>query len=84
MSTTIEAGNLTSEHVGRKVSVTWKKDLITSTVTDKLEQITHRGRSVTLYFERTKWLSSALITGTHDDGLTVNFEDVVTIEEVSA
>lgn len=75
----VKAGNLTSDHIGRNVSVTWQHDRITSTVTDELVSFTNKGATVVLRFRRTQWRPS-LVIGSYDDGLTVVAATLVTIE----
>lgn len=80
IATTVKAGQLTSEHIGRKVEVTWEHGLVTSTVTDKLVRFTNQGATVTMFFERTAFRSPALLGTAPDEGLNVNSEDAVTFE----
>ena len=84
MTTTIEAGSLGSEHIGKTISVTWKRDLITSTVTDELVSVTHKGANVTLRFKRTRWYPTLILGSASDSGLTIAKESPITIEENNA
>ncbi|KTS90690.1 hypothetical protein NS183_07865 [Microbacterium testaceum] len=81
----VEAGSLTSDHIGATVSVTWKDGKITSTVTDRLTQFTNEGSLVTLHFKNTPFRASlSLLSTPPESGLRVGFRTPVTIEEVSA
>lgn len=84
MTTEIEAGSLTSDHVGSVLSVTWKTGKITSTVTDRLKSFVNEGSFVTLRFKDTQWRPFSLVGTAQDEGLRVGFRAIVQIEEVSA
>lgn len=84
MTEKIEAGSLTSDHVGATVSVTWVNGKITSTVTDVLMSFTNVGSFVTLHFKSTKWQQGVFLGAPTDDGLRVGFRTTVTIGEKEA
>ncbi|MDF2046204.1 hypothetical protein P2P98_08540 [Microbacterium sp. Kw_RZR3] len=82
--TVVEAGRLTSDHIGVTVSVTWAEGNVTSTVTDQLQKFVNEGSFVTLFFKRTQWRPFVIMGEAADKGLRVHFETAVNVEEVPA
>ena len=81
MTKSIQAGDLGSDHLGRKVSVSWQSGNITSTVDDELTEIVHGISGVTLRFKQTTWRPFTVLGGPADVGLTVKPDCIVTIPE---
>ena len=81
MTESIQAGELGSDHLGQRVSVTWQSGNVTSTVDDELTEIVHGISGVTLRFKRTTWRPYVVLRDTTDAGLTVKPDCIVTIQE---
>lgn len=79
----IPAAELTAKEIGKTVRVGYTHGQIESNVTDELTQVLHKeDRGVTkvvLFFRKTQWVQTGLLSMSGDLGLTVPVDTVVEV-----